>query len=66
MLKGTFAVIRFCLGQVREKKPHVNTTGHVECRELIAVTGDWDNEALAIKKSKKTVEAANTGSSCYP
>ena len=53
MLKGTFAVIRFCLGQVREKKPHVNTTGHVECRELIAVTGDWDNEALAIKKRAK-------------
>lgn len=53
MLKGTFAGIRFCLGQVREKKPHINITGHVERRELIAVTGYWDNEALAIKKRAK-------------
>lgn len=53
MLKGTLAGIYFCLGPVKRKKPHRNLRGKVECKELITVTGDWNNEALAIKKRTK-------------
>ena len=44
----------FLLGS-GQRKAHINLTGHVQRRELIALTGDWDNEALAIKKRAKSL-----------
>lgn len=54
----------FCLGPIKRKKPHSNLTKKVKCKELITVTGDWNDKALASKKrTLKSTEIANVRSS---